>query len=382
MSDLFGMSDDDLMKMPPPEMNEASLEASSNSGEENIKQDSEPEMEQELTQDPYDDYNPEQDGESEDELEQEEDDSQQEESELDEPENDDEDGSEQEEDGSEVDSGSEHEVDFKQQFDELMAPLKRHGKPFEVKSIDEARRLMSMGIDYAQKTKELKEQKKYLAMLNKHDMLDETKLSYAIDLINGKPEAVAQLVKEKEIDTYQLNTDEESKYTPSNYSVTDSEVELEDVMESIRSSTSYSDTMNLVGSWDETSKQWLATRPDLLAQLNSFTESGVTQKITEVVERKRTFGELQGVSDIEAFHQVGGELFDKGEITLPEQSSPQSAKRQQEKPKVMTTKPKTKPKPDERRKKAAASKSASKPKKQVEPNWFDMTDEEILKYSP
>ncbi len=273
----------------------------------------------------------------------------------------------------EVASGSENDLNYEELYGELLSPLKHKGSEFDVKTAEDARRLMSMGLDYAKKTHALKGQKKFLKMLENNELLDESKLSYAIDLMNGNPEALAQLVKDKGIDTYNLNQEEDSKYTPSNHAVSDTAVELDEVVESIRSTPTYADTMNAVNNWDESSKRTLAQQPQLLSLMNEHKGNGIYAMVQEAMDRERTFGGLSGLSDIEAYQQVGDQLYRAGKFNL-DSAEPV-------KPKQVVVKPKAQALDKElqaKRNKAASTKSGTKPAKAEQKyDFWNMPDDEF-----
>lgn len=284
----------------------------------------------------------------------------------------DEDDSDDDEDTDSDESGSQTETD--KLYEELMAPLKHHGSEFQPKDVAEARRLMSMGLDYARKTRDLKEQRKLIKMLDTNKLLDEDKLSFAIDLMKGDKNAIAQLVQTNGIDVMEL--EEGKEYTPSNYAVSDSEVELDDVIESIRSTPTFSDTMNVVTNWDESSKRELASKPQLLSIMNEHKANGIYDKISTEVQRERMLGGLAGLSDVEAYQAMGNRLFQQGAFN---DSQPQEPKRE---PKKVVRKPK--PKADEtqlqdkRRKASPSQNKGRKPQPQTY-DWWNMSDEEFEK---
>lgn len=276
------------------------------------------------------------------------------------------------EDEPEEDTGSNSEVN--KLYEELMSPLKHHGSEFQPKDVAEARRLMSMGLDYARKTKDLKEQRKYVKMLANNELLDESKLSFAIDLMNGNKEAIAQLVQKNGIDVMEL--EEGKEYTPSNYAVGDNEVELDDVIESIRSTTTFADTMNIVSNWDESSKRELASKPQLLSIMNEHKSNGIYDKISTELQRERMMGGLAGLSDVEAYQAVGNRLFQQGAFN---DSQPQEPQRE---PKKVVRKPQ--PKADEKqlqdkRRKASPSQSKGRKPQPESHDWWNMSDEEFEK---
>lgn len=257
-------------------------------------------------------------------------------------------------------------------LEEILAPLKHRGSEFKPKDVEEARRLMSMGLDYARKTKELKDQRKYLKMLDNHELLDESKLSFAIDLLKGDKDAIAQLVQNNGIDVMEL--EEGKEYTPSNHAVSANEVELDDVIESIRSTESFADTMNIVNNWDDSSKRELASKPQLLAVMNEHKSNGVYAMIDAEVQRERMIGGLAGLSDVEAYQAMGNKLFQQGRFgeAQPQAEAPA--------PKKVVRKPKAKADDkqlqDKRRKANATQNKGRKPEKPSY-DWWNMSDDEV-----
>jgi len=222
-----------------------------------------------------------------------------------------------------TDSGSEEEesdetglavVDYKSGYEKILAPFKANGKDIQVGSIDEALTLMQMGANYNKKMAALKPNMKLLKMLEKNKLLDEDKLNYLIDLDKKNPGAVSKLLKDSELDAYELsNKEEETEYTPGNYGVSDKEVELDRVLEEIESSPSYDTTMDIVGNqWDNESRQILVDSPEIIKVINDHVALGVYDQITKTVEKERMLGKLGGLSDIAAYKTIGDAIQAQG----------------------------------------------------------------------
>lgn len=305
MSKVFSLSDDDFMNQDPSEFfGEPATE--------------EPENEEELETEP-------------EELEEEEtgsDDSEEDEftaydgdaTEDDLDEEDQEDGSEEsdQEDETEEDEADEEENDTgSDELKELMAPLKHHGSDFQIKNKEEARRLMHMGLDYTRKMYEMKSQRRYLQMLNNNGLLDESKLNHIIDLTKGDVGAFRQLAKEHGIDLMDLAGDDEEdtqRYTPANHSVSESELEMDEVLESVRGTPTGNQSLQLLQSWDGDSKSMLAEKPRVIAVINEHMSNGVAKTVLDEVQRERILGNLNGVSDLDAYMQIGEKLYQSGAL--------------------------------------------------------------------
>ena len=81
-------------------------------------------------------------------------------------------------------------VDYKAEYEKLLAPFKANGTDMQAQSVEDAIQLMQMGAGFHKKIAALKPAMKQVKLLEKHGLLDEDKLNYLIDLANKKPEAI------------------------------------------------------------------------------------------------------------------------------------------------------------------------------------------------
>jgi hypothetical protein len=190
-------------------------------------------------------------------------------------------------------------IDYKAEYERLTQPFKANGKEIKVNSVEDAVELMQMGANYSKKMAALKPHLKLIKMLDKHGLMDESKLSYLIDLNGKNPEAIAKLVKDSGLDPMEMDENKAEDYKPTSYKVDDREIELDNVLESIKDSSTYQRTISVVSNdWDKASKEVIANTPQILSVLNAHMESGIYDIIQAELENERTFGRLQGLSDI------------------------------------------------------------------------------------
>lgn len=131
----------------------------------------------------------------------------------------------------------------------------------------------------------------------------------AKDIIDGNASAIAKLIKEKNIDIYDFDKEENQDYKPTATPVSPQEAAIQDVLESIEHSPVYADTIGFLGSIDERSKNVIAGSPELIHVLNEHKETGMFNTIWDEVVRQRALGGLGNRSDIEAYYEVGNMLF-------------------------------------------------------------------------
>ena len=91
---------------------------------------------------------------------------------------------------------------YKDTYDQIFAPFKAAGREFQVRDVNEAVSLMQKGVDYTRKQQALKPRLMEMRALEEQGMLG-SNLNYAIDLFKGNPQAIAKLIKEKNIDVNQ-----------------------------------------------------------------------------------------------------------------------------------------------------------------------------------
>lgn len=204
-------------------------------------------------------------------------------------------------------------IDFEAEYKRLLAPFKANGREVQVNSVDDALSLMQMGANYNKKMQGLKPNLKLMKMLENNGLLSEEKIGFLIDLDKKSPEAINKLVKESGINPMDLDAEKAGEYKPKIHTVDDREMELDTVLDDIQSTPTYNRTLAIVSKeWDGKSKQVIAEQPQLLKVINDHVERGVYDIISKEVESGRMLGRLTGLSDIEAYRQVGDAIQARG----------------------------------------------------------------------
>lgn len=270
-------------------------------------------------------------------------------------------------------------VDYKAEYEKLTAPFTANGREIRVKSVDDAIALMQMGANYNKKMAALKPNLKLLRLLENNGLLNEDKINFLIDLDKKAPGAVNKLIKDSGLDPMDLDGGKADEYKPTTRTVDDREIELDDVLGDIADTPSYQRTIGIVTKeWDVASKGIVVQSPQLLRVINQHVQSGVYDLIKAEVESERMFGRLQGISDIEAYRQVGDAMNARGAFDHLSTQRQQTAAA----PHVVTPKPKQvndEKLNDKRRAAAAAKPAATPPKPAKEFNPLALSDDEFAK---
>ena len=206
------------------------------------------------------------------------------------------------------------EPDYKTEYQKILAPFMANGKQMQVQSAEEAVTLMQMGANYNKKMAALKPNLKLLKLLENNGLLSEEKLSFLIDLDKKNPDAITKLVKDSGLDPLEMDVSK-SDYKPNTYTVHDREIELDSVLIDIQDTPTYSKTISVVGTkWDGESKKIIVENPQLIKVINDHMANGVFDLISNEVDRQRALNRLNGVSDIEAYRLVGDEMHNRGAL--------------------------------------------------------------------
>ena len=279
---------------------------------------------------------------------------------------------------TEPDSAQEQAVDYEAAYKRLTAPFKANGREIQVGSVEDAVSLMQMGANYNKKMAALKPNLKLMKLLENNGLLNEEKLGYLIDLEKKNPDAISKLIKDSGLDPLDLDATKAGDYKPTRRTVDDREMELDTVLEELADSPAYNQTLDIVSNkWDVSSKQVIAGSPQLLKVIDSHVQSGIYDQITKEIENERLFGRLNGLSDIEAYRQVGDAIQARGGFSHLSTQGHQD----QPKPVVVPPKPKMGDEDKRREKKLAASgtKAAPSSKPAADFNPLSLSDDEFNK---
>ena len=275
-------------------------------------------------------------------------------------------------------SGDPVKIDYEAEYKKLMAPFQANGKEMTPKNVEDAKRLQQMGANYHKKMAGMKPALKALKTLENNGLLDQAKLDFLIDIHQGKPEAITKLMKEKEIDPLDVDTQAETTYVPENHSASDAEVALDSVLESIETSPNYNKTLTAVTKeWDTDSRNEAAKNPQIISVINKHMDSGIYDKVMTAVQYDRSMGKFTNVSDLEAYKLTGNRLDQEGQLGVPATSPQRNAARQV----TPTIDPATELRRKAKKKAASPTKASKKVSKlPVDFNPLDMSDEDFEKF--
>ena len=276
---------------------------------------------------------------------------------------------ESKEEKSKQSSEKEVTIDYKKFYEKIMTPFKANGKLITLKTPEEAIQLMQMGANYTRKMQAIAPYKKTLMMLENNNLLDEDKLSFLIDLDKKNPEAIKKLIKDAGIDPLEIDTSTEPQYKEGSHKVSNEEAAFMSVLDDLKQSQEGMQTIQEINSnWDDASKKILWNSPEIMRTIHQQRANGVYKIITEEMERQRVLGNIPAETPfLMAYKQIGDALAAKQKPALMQ---PVAVKAKTVKTSSL--------KNNEKAKAAAPNRTtASAPKKFINP--LAMSDEEFLK---
>lgn len=296
------------------------------------------------------------------------------------------------EQGSEEAKKSEEAPDYKALYEAMLQPIKANGRTIEIKSPEEAIRLMQMGAGFGRKMHDIQPHLKTLRFLEQNQLLnvDQTELAFLVDLRNKNPDAIKKLIKEAGIDPLDLNMDEEVKYQSKAIPVTDQQVILEERLSTLASQDGGIETLQVArDTWDRQSQDAVAAQPEILEHIHTQRMTGVYDVIVNEMERQKALGAIPyGTPFLQAYHQVGQYLQEnngfshlQGNRTQTAVQQPAGLATQQKQPQLLDTKvaaPKPQVSNSDLAKAAAPSRASSRRSAPVI-NPLAMSDEEFEK---
>jgi len=204
-------------------------------------------------------------------------------------------------------------VDFETGYKSIMAPFKANGKQVEVESIDDVRRLMSMGAGYSKKMAQLKPHLKIIKSLQDNDLLDQGKLDHLIEISKNNPKAIAKLIKDGDIDPIDIDVDDAEGYEPESHEVSDTVYNLNEAIEAIRGNESFDRSIEIMGNtWDAESKEIIGKHPEIVGVVDDHIQNGVFDLAQQFIDNERTLGRLTEASDILAYKHAVQTLQESG----------------------------------------------------------------------
>lgn len=191
--------------------------------------------------------------------------------------------------------------------------FKANGQEFEFTQeevMEQFETVFGKAMDYTQKMQKIAPYRKMISALEQEGITQD-QLNIALDALKGNKDALQEIMKINEIDTYDLNSEEESNpYTPTDYGKNEGQLAIEEVTGRIEGDPEYKITVDVVDNqWDQPSRQILADNPTMIEGLHYDIKSGLYDKVAPIAMKMKV---LDGntKSSLE-YYMLAGEQYQK-----------------------------------------------------------------------
>ncbi|UVN14360.1 hypothetical protein FBPa1_0005 [Pseudomonas phage vB_PaeP_FBPa1] len=278
------------------------------------------------------------------------------------------------------------EVDPADFMAKITAPFKANGRDLQVKTPEEAIRLMQMGANYNHKMSALKPNLHMMRQLDDAGLLNPETIANVVDLLkHKKPEAIAKLAKDAGVDPLDLDEKSVADYKPTAVPFNQVREALDEQLDSIEHSPSYNRVITTLGKLDKTSQKLVSENPHVIGYFEQHMTNGVFDRIDNEIQRRKAFGTITDSTPyLHAYKAVGDELQAQGAFDdLAQASATESQRKAPAEPtKRVTTRSKAQEAAvKEKRRAAAPTKTGTAKAKPAQFDPLAMSDEEFEKLS-
>lgn len=208
---------------------------------------------------------------------------------------------------------AEQKPDLQKFYEAVTQPIKANGKTIEIKSPEDAVRLMQMGAGFNRKMQDIQPHLKTLRFMEQNNLLnvDQSELAFLVDLRNKNPDAIKKLVKDAGIDPLDFNNEEEVKYQTNIPQVTDQQVVFREAIDNLMVEEAGRETVAIANTWDAQSHQVLMDTPELLNVIHEQRQLGIYDRIVAEMDRQKALNRIPASTPfLAAYKQVGDHLRD------------------------------------------------------------------------
>ena len=209
------------------------------------------------------------------------------------------------------------EINYKEFYEKVaLAKFTANGREVEgFKNPEDLIRAQQMLHGYSDKMKVFKEYKKFLKPLEERGVVaDPEKFNLAMSLLDGDPEAIKKILKEKNIDPMELDL-EDIQYSPKNRLPSNTQLLIEETYEQAEN-LGVGDRFNKVISkdWDIPSLQEMVNNPAVRADLLQHLKDGTYDVVQAEIKRMELLdstGMLDSMNSVEKYRTAVGRLQQK-----------------------------------------------------------------------
>lgn len=186
--------------------------------------------------------------------------------------------------------------------------FRANGVDVQIDDPNEIRRLMQFGMNYHKKMGEIATKRKMLKALSENG-IDETSVNFVIDVMKGKPEAIAELLRKHEVDTYNLPDLEETPYSASDHMPSDALIKYEEIVNEIQEENANSKALQFARTLPIEDFSKIYQNPIMLKNMAIHEQIGVFDDAMSILAKEKMLGNIpEGVTELDAYATIAHQL--------------------------------------------------------------------------
>lgn len=178
---------------------------------------------------------------------------------------------------------------------QVTAEFTANGRQIRVEKPEDIVRLMQMGMNYNKKMEAIKPNMGLIKTLKENGLDNPETLQFLIDLKKHDKAAIAKLLKDAEVDTYDLPDLEETPYTSQTAIISNQQAEFENVLTDLNQLPKGTELIQSLGksdTWDDDSLEFFRTQPEALYHLYSDKNNGLYDEVLRVIDLDKSMGRI------------------------------------------------------------------------------------------
>lgn len=200
--------------------------------------------------------------------------------------------------------------------------IRANGKEYDL-TLDELKQLAPKAMDYVKKTTTLKPFRSMVKVIQDNNITQED-LGLLVDLKQGNKEAIGKLIKDNNIDVYDLP--EDVNYTPRRIEVSEKQMAFNDVINELQSEPEYDELNQIYTALDNPSKTFFYENPQALKFLHQDIVNGDFSRIFPLADKQAV---LDGYSRPFIEYYIKVATSQSNQQQAQPQSTPQPVKTEQ-----------------------------------------------------
>ena len=215
-------------------------------------------------------------------------------------------------------------VDYEDFYKQCLQSVGKDADAITPKNLDEVRQLMSQGAQYNSLNKKYEQSRTLSALLEKNN-INKEQLDLLVEINNGNTTALAKFLKDKNINPYELDTQDEklNDYKAPEHEVNMKDLKYSETLKELSTTEAGRNCLNtIINEWDEKSFEYLKDEPGLLPHISEQIANGSYKIICDELRREQQLGRYDYSKPfVQNYFEMGVAICHELGIPVPEGNS-------------------------------------------------------------